>query len=116
MRKRFERSSTGAVAPLAAVLAALIVTAAQAGDVVRNQDIGGDRGSSCGSAGDACAHISGYIKAGADVSARDPNGLRPSRIVPPPLLAGAGATGQATADGANRGMVFLPVSGGDSVR
>ncbi|MGO9419073.1 hypothetical protein [Roseiarcus sp.] len=118
MGQRFEWSSAGAIASLAAFLAVLIANGAQAGDAAPNPDLGSEaRASPCGSAGESCAHISGYIKAGSDFSARGPDGLRPDRGAPPPsLFAGVGAASQGAAETSSRGSFFLPVSGDDDAR
>ena len=92
MGREFERLSAGAIA----LFAALAVSAASAGSVDFARDRGdGLRGSPCGDPGEHCARISGYIKAGADLPAREPDGEPPLRISPPP----AGRPGPATEDG-----------------
>jgi hypothetical protein len=107
MRQMFGWSSTGAAALTTAFLAVLIGTGAQAGDVVAPQDLdSGIHGQDCGGVGETCAHISGYIKAGSDSFARDPDGQR-SRLVAPP---------SATADALNRGITFFEVGPNDSAR
>ncbi len=118
MRRKFGWSSTGAIAPLTALLAALIVNAAEAGDAAPDQSPENGSGtSSCGSGGEACARISGYIKARSDFSPGDLDGLRPGRFAPmPPLRVGAGAAGQATANAANRDMFLLDVGHDERVR
>ena len=115
MRQKFEWSSMGAIAPRAAFLAALIVNAAQAGDVVPGRDSDNSpRAPACGSPGETCARINGYVKAGSDAYA--PVDSRANPLARAPLLAGAGALGRAAADSQNRGMVLLRVVGDDSVR
>ena len=111
MRRCFEWSSTGVIAPLLALLAALIVNSAYAGDGAFAQDAGdAARATPCGAPGETCARIRGYIRAGSDFTApRDR-----SAAAPPPLLAGIGAAGQAAADALNRGFGFLRVSGEDA--
>jgi len=111
MRERFEWSSNCAIALLTALLAALIASQAKAGDGVAPQNLdSGAHEQKCGAPGETCAHISGYIKAGSDSFARDPDGQRPARTATPPFLAGIGAIGHATADALNRGIFFLEVS------
>jgi hypothetical protein len=112
MRRWFVWWSTGAMAPLLALLTALIANAAQAGDAAFAQDQGGGaRASACGAPGETCARIRGYIKAGSDFTA-PPAG----HTAAPPLLAGIGAAGQAAADALNRGIFLLKVGGDDSAR
>jgi hypothetical protein len=116
MRQGLERSRTGAAAPLAILLALLIAKAATAGDASMPQDPDrGDYGRRCGPPGEACARITGYIKAGSDFASGETYGLRLGRVVQAPLFTGAAAIGQG-ADAANLGMGFLPVSGEDSAR
>ena len=115
MRQKFEWSSMGAIAPRAAFLAALIVNAAQAGDVVPGRDSDNSpRAPACGSPGETCARISGYVKAGSD--AYGPVDRQPAPLARTPLLAGVGALGQATADALNRGLFLLEVSHDERVR
>ena len=117
MQQRFERPSIGAMTFLTAFLTVLIGTEAKAGDIVEPQDlVTGVRGQSCGGAGETCAHISGYIKAGSESFARAPDSKGSRLIAPPSLLAGIGAAGQATADALNRGISFFEVRHDDSVR
>ena len=112
MRQRFEWSSMCALAPLTALLAGLIVTEAKAGDSLQPRSLdGGVHEPSCGAPGEACAHISGYIKAGSESSARETRG-QPT----PSLLAGVGALGHATADALSRGIFFLDVSHDEPAR
>lgn len=107
MRQMVERSSMGAVALMTAFLAVLIGSGAKAGDIVAPQDLdNGIRGQNCGAVGETCAHISGYIKAGSDSFARDPDRQR-SRL---------NATPSATADAFNRGIYFFEVGHDDSAR
>jgi hypothetical protein len=115
MRQKFEWSSSGALATLAALLAVAIADPARAGGVPNPDLDSGSRASPCGSPGESCAHISGYIKAGSDFSARHP--AQPARAAPPPsLFAGFGAAGQRTADPSSPGTSFMPVSGADATR
>ena len=111
MLQRFERPSMGNILPRAAFLAALAASAAQAGDVPPGRDFDN---SPCGSPGETCARINGYVKAGSDAYA--PVDSRANPLARAPLLAGAGALGRAAADSQNRGMVLLRVVGDDSVR
>ena len=84
----------------------MIVSAATAGSIGFSQDReDGVRAPSCDSS-EGCAHISGYIKAGTDFPVRDLEGGRPARIAPP-QGSGAGAMGQAAADGFVPGMFPL---------
>jgi hypothetical protein len=109
MRQRFEWSSTHAIAPLTALMAVLVVTAAKAGEGVSAQNLAASvQDQKCGAPGETCAHISGYIKAGSDSFARDPDLQRPARVATPPFMAGAGVMGSANA--LNRGIFFLEVS------
>jgi hypothetical protein len=117
MRQKFERSSIGATALLTAFLTVLIGTEAKAGDIVAPHDLdNGIHRQNCGADGETCAHISGYIKAGSESFARDPDSQRSRLITPPSLLAGIGAAGQATADALNRGISFFEVRHDDSTR
>ena len=112
MRQRFEWSSACGIASLTALLAALVVTAAKAGDGGAPENLDSSiHEQRCGIPGGACARIRGYVKAGSDSSARDPGGNRT-----PPLLAGVGALGQATADALSRGIFFLEVSHDQQLR
>ncbi len=110
MRQRSRCSWNGAVA-LAAALAA---SPALAGDSsAQAESESSAKAGPCGSPGEAC-RIKGYVKAGANPSrSEDP---RTARFALPPLLAGVGALGQSAADGLNRGMVYLKVSGDDGAR
>lgn len=105
MRQGFGRSAAGAIAPVATLLTALIVSAATAGSIGFSQDRdNGLRAPSC-DAPEGCAHISGYIKAGTDFPVRDLDSRLPLRIAPP--SSGAGPMGQAAADGLIPGMFPL---------
>ena len=84
MERWFEWSLTVAMAPVLAFLATLSINAAQAGDAAFAQDAGGGpEAQACGPTGEACAHIRGYIKAGAEFSSATPGssarGARPRR-------------------------------------
>jgi hypothetical protein len=114
MGQRFEWSPVCAIAQLMALLAGLGVTAAKAGDGAPSEKLGsGLHEQTCGAPGEPCARISGYIKAGSDSFARDPDGQRPRGISPFP--AGIGGMGQSAADTLTRG-VFLEVSHDQQVR
>ncbi len=77
MGQMFERPSMGSMALITAFLAVLIGSGAKAGDVVAPRDLdNGLHGQNCGAVGETCAHIRGYIKAGSDTFARDPDGQR----------------------------------------
>ena len=109
MGQRFVGLATGAGVALAALLTMPIASGAQAGDVAPPQDLGdGARASTCIPGGQPCAHISGYIKAGANASSGGPD-LHAPRIGPPALLAGVGALGQAAADALSHGFDVLDV-------
>ena len=86
MGREFGRPQAGAIALLAALAAALTASAATAGGVDfpegRSDSV---RASPCGQPGERCARISGYIKAGADVPARQ---LEPPLRLGAPLSAG----------------------------
>ncbi len=113
MRQRIERSSTRAVPLLAALLTVLGANAARSGEVSINPGPSeAVRAPECGSPGEACTRISGYIRAGSEFSG--PNAQRAGRLAPSPLLAGAGVVGGAGVSAPNPGMVFLRVSGDDS--
>jgi len=114
MRQRFERAAAGAVGFFAALLAAVIANSAQAGGVPSPDLDSGARASPCDTPGESCAHITGYIKAGSDLSARDP-ALRPA-VPSRSLLAGFGSMGQSATDPPSRGTFFAPLSGDDFAR
>lgn len=111
MGREFERSLAGATALLAALVAALTGSAALAGNI----DFSGDRdggvlAAPCGSLGEGCARIRGYIKAGADVPARQGEAQLPLGAPP-----SAGRLGSAE-DGLVPGMFSIGAGRGDSVR
>lgn len=109
MRQRIGRSPVGAIAPVAALLAALVVNGARAGD--SDPDPGnGVSGPRCGAPGESCARIRGYIRAGSEFPER--TAQRTAGSGPPPLLSDLG---RAASDALNRGIVLLKVSG-DGVR
>ncbi len=120
MRRRFERSMAGAVAPLAALLTASLVNPAGAGGLAPSPDPdAGARPTQCdGAAGQGCAHISGYIAAGSDFAAGKRIGGRPALFAPPapPLVTAIGAAGHAAADAINRGLFLLQASHDDGAR
>ena len=110
MERWFEWSLTVAVAPVLAFLATLSINAAQAGDAAFAQDAGGGpEAHACGPTGEACAHIRGYIKAGADFVGD--SGFERSGRTSPPLIEGRGDLGQAPR--AAGGPFFLNVRGDD---
>jgi hypothetical protein len=106
MRQRIERSSTSVIPMLAALLAVLGANAAVAGDASTNEAVGAPQ---CGSPGETCAHISGYIRAGSEFPGS--SAQRPGRFAPSPLLASPGVVGRGGVDASSPGMVLLNVSG-----
>ena len=106
MRVRSGRWKSGALAPLAALFAAFAIAEAGADGLVPSRDAGG-RAPPC-TADQNCVRISGYIPAGSDFTDRGKMGSF-APLASPTVRAAAG-------DAASRGMVFLPMSQGDSAR
>jgi len=117
MRRTFEQSATGAVAPLAVLVTICLIGPAEAGGPAPSTD--GATGlpvPQCG-ANQNCARIRGHIPAASERSGLETIGGRPATLGPPlaPFVAGLGAVGQAADDALNR-LFFLEVSHDDSVR
>ena len=111
MRARFERSRSGAVLPLAALFAALMMGEASPDGLQPSapRDAGG-RAQAC-SGDQGCVRIRGYIAAGSDFT--ETAGDIPAPLAPPQQ---AGGAARDPAEAASRGMLFLPVSGDESAR
>lgn len=114
MRQRMRWSSVGAFAPLAALLMVLSIPAA-AGESGANSDPNPGASAPCGSRGEGCARISGYIRAGAEFPDAKAKGTA-RFFARSPLFGGAGGPDGADpgAPGAAKG--FLKVSGDADAR
>jgi hypothetical protein len=117
MRDRFGWSSAGAGASVMTLLAVLIVNGVRAGEVVLspNHDDAA-RPNACDPSGEACARISGYIKAGSDSPSGDASGPHVGAFPAPRLAAGADSSAPAQAAAASRDTFFLEVSHDDRIR
>jgi hypothetical protein len=116
MRRTFERSATGAGAPLAVLLTICLIGPVEAGGLASSTE--GATAlpvSRCGP-GEGCPRIRGHIPAASEIAGVDTIGGRPATLgPPPPFLAGLGAAGQAADDALNR-LFFLQASHDDTAR
>ncbi len=115
MRRTFERSARGAVAPLAVLLTICLNGPAEAGGLAPSDGATSPPAPQCG-ADESCARIRGHIPAASERAGVETIGGRPATLgPPPPFVAGLGAAGQAAADALNR-LFFLQVSHDETVR
>jgi len=120
MGRVYEGSATNAAALLASLFAAILIGQATAGSLANSQDPPGLR--RCQAAEQTlapdqqagCARISGYVAAGGDAVARDPDGGRTTLFEPSPLP-GRETLREPPVGGSGRDPFFLHVSHDDDV-